>query len=59
MEKMRMKENGVPHSMAFFKEIMASTYIAKLFFDKCRRIQNRKFISHTVKEPFGWQRKAA
>ena len=26
-----MKENGVPHSMAFFKEIMASTYIAKLF----------------------------
>lgn len=29
MEKMMMKENGVPHSMAFFKEIMASTYIAK------------------------------
>ena len=54
-----MKENGVPHSMAFFKEIMESTNIAKLIFDKCRRIQNRKFISHTVKEPFGWQRKTA
>ena len=54
-----MKENGVPQSMASLKEIMESTNIAKLFFDKCRRIQNRKFISHTVKEPFGWQRKAA
>ena len=28
-------------------------------FDKCRRIPNRKLISHTIKELFGWQRKAA
>lgn len=54
MEKMMMKENGVPHSMAFFKEIMASTYIANLIFNKCRRIPNQKLISHTVKELFGW-----
>lgn len=59
MEKMMMKENGVPQSMASLKEIMESTNIAKLFFHKCRRIHNRKFISHTVKEPFGWQRKTA
>ena len=54
-----MKENGVSYSMASFKEIMASTYIAKLIFDKCRSIPNRKLISHTIKELFGWQRKAA
>ena len=59
MEKMMMKENGVPQSMASLKEIMESTNIAKLFFDKCRRIQSRKLISHTVKEPFSWQRKTA
>ena len=40
-------------------QLMASTYIAKLIFDKCRRIPNRKLISHTVKELFGWRRKAA
>ena len=40
--------------MASFKELMASTYIAKLIFDKCRRIPNRKLISHTIKELFGW-----
>ena len=45
--------------MAFFKELMASTYIAKLIFDKCRNMPNRKLISHTIKELFGWQRKAA
>ena len=56
--KVMMKENGMPYSMASFKEVMASTYIAKLIFDKCRRIPNRKLISHTVKELFGWQRKA-
>ena len=57
--KVMMKENGMPYSMASFKEVMASTYIAKLIFDKCRRIPNRKLISHTVKELFGWRRKAA
>ena len=57
--KVMMKENGMPYSMASFKEVMASTDIAKLIFDKCRRIPNRKIISHTVKELFGWQRKAA
>ena len=54
-----MMENELPYSMASFKEIMASTYIAKLIFDKFRRIPNRKLISHTVKELFGWQRKTA
>ena len=57
--KVMMKENGMPYSMASFKEVMASTCIAKLIFDKCRRIPNRKLISHTVKELFGWQCKAA
>ena len=57
--KVMMKENELPYSMASFKEIMASTCIAKLIFDKCRRIPNRKLISHTVKELIGWQRKAA
>ena len=57
--KVMMKENGMSYSMASFKEVMASTYIAKLIFDKCRRIPNRKLISHTVKELFGWQRKTA
>ena len=57
--KVMMKENGVPYSMASFKEIMASTYIAKLIFDKCQSKPNRKLISHTIKELFGWQRKAA
>ena len=47
-------ERMMPYSMASFKEVMASTYIAKLIFDKCRRIANRKLISHTVKELFGW-----
>ena len=54
-----MKENELPYSMASFKEIVASTYIAKLIFDKCRSIPNRKLISHTIKELFDWQRKAA
>ena len=40
-------------------QLMASTYIARLIFDKCRRIPNRKLISHNVKELFGWRRKAA
>ena len=57
--KVMMKENGMSYSMASFKEIMACTYIAKLIFDKCRRIPNRKLISHTIKELFGWQRKTA
>ena len=52
-------ENGVPYSMVSFKKLMASTYIAKLFFDKCRNTPNRKLISHNIKELFGWQRKAA
>ena len=34
-------------------------HIAILNFYKCRRIPNRKLISHTIKELFGWQRKAA
>ena len=57
--KVMMKENELPYSMASFKEVMASIYIAKLIFDKCRSIPNRKLISHTIKELFGWQRKAA
>ena len=57
--KLMMKENRLPYSMASFKELMASTYIAKLIFDRCRSIPNRKLISHTIKELFGWQRKAA
>ena len=40
-------------------EDVLRTYIAKLIFDKCRRIPNRKLISHTIKELFGWQRKTA
>lgn len=56
--KVMMKENRLPIFMTSFKEIMASTYIAKLFFDKCLSIPNRKLIGHTVKELFGWQRKA-
>ena len=47
------------YSIASLQEIMACTYIAKLIFDKCRRIPNRKLISHTIKELFGWQRKTA
>ena len=54
-----LEGNGLPYSMASFKELMASTYIAKLIFDKCRNMPNRKLISHTIKELFGWQRKAA
>ena len=57
--KVMMKENELSYSMASFKEVLTSTYIAKLIFDKCRRIPNRKLISHTVKELFGWQRKTA
>ena len=57
--KVMMKENGLPYSMASFKERMASTYIAKLIFDRCGSIPNRKLISHTIKELFGWQRKTA
>ncbi|WP_180961590.1 hypothetical protein [Hoylesella timonensis] len=56
--KMMMKENRLPIFMTSFKEIMASTYIAKLFFDKCLSVSNRKLIGHTIKELFGWQRKA-
>lgn len=55
---MEMKENGLSYSTASFKEIMASKYIVKLFFDKCGSIPNRNLISHTIKELFGWQRKA-
>ena len=57
--KVMMNENGLPYSMASFKEIMVSTYIAKLIFDRCRNIPNPKLISHTIKELFDWQRKAA
>ena len=57
--KVMMKENGLPYSMDSFKELMASTSIAKLILDRCRSIPNRKLISHTIKELFGWQRKAA
>ena len=56
--KVMMKENRLPYSMDYFKEIMASTYIAKLIFDRCRSVPNRKLIGHTIKELFGWQRKA-
>ena len=59
MAKVMMKENRLPYSMDYFKEIMASTYIAKLIFDRFRSVPNRKLISHTIKELFGWQRKAA
>ena len=51
--KMIMKENRLPIFMTSFKEIMASTYIAKLFFDKCLSVPNRKLIGHTIKELFG------
>ena len=30
--KVMMKENGVPYSMASFKELMASTYIARMYY---------------------------
>ena len=56
--KVMMKENRLPIFMTSFKEIMASTYIAKLFFDKYLSVPNRKLIGHTIKELFGWQRKA-
>ena len=56
--KIMMKENRLPIFMTSFKEIMASTYITKLFFDKCLSISNQKLIGHIVKELFGWQRKA-
>ena len=52
--KVMMKENGLPYSMASFKELMASTYIAKLIFYRCGNIPNRKLISQTIKERFGW-----
>ena len=55
---MMMKENRLPIFMTAFKEIMASTYIEKLFFDKCLSVPNRKLIGHTIKELFGWLRKA-
>ncbi len=51
--KVMVKENRLPIFMTSFKEIMASTYIAKLFFDKSLSIPNRKLIGHTVKELFG------
>ena len=47
--KVMMKENRLPIFMTSFKEIMASTYIAKLFFDRFRIIPSRKLISHTIK----------
>ena len=56
--KMMVKENRLPIFMTSFKEIVASTYIAKLFFDKCLSVPNRKLIGHTIKEFCGWQRKA-
>ena len=39
--KVMMKENGVLYSMASFKEFMASTYIAKIIFDKCQSKPNQ------------------
>jgi|GEM_PF-2108021 len=56
---MEMRENGLSYSTASFKEIMASKYIVKLIFYMCGNIPNRKLISHTIKELFSWQRKAA
>ncbi|MES5133065.1 hypothetical protein [Hoylesella timonensis] len=53
--KVMMKENRLQIFMTSFKEIMASTYITKLFFDKCLSVPNRKLIGHTIKEFFGWQ----
>lgn len=57
--KVMMKQNDLPYSMASFKELMVSTYLANLIFDKCRKAPNRHLISQTIKELFGWQRKAA
>lgn len=54
--KVMMKQNDLPYSMASFKEL--STYLANLIFDKCRKAPNRHLISQTIKEIFGWQRKA-
>ena len=56
--KVMMKQNDLPYSMASFKELMVSTYLANLIFDKCRKAPNRHLISQTIKELFGWQRKA-
>ena len=54
-----MNGNRLPYYMASFKELIASTYIAKLIFDKCRSAANRKLTSHTIKELSVWQRKVA
>lgn len=43
----------------FFQGNHGEHYIAKLIFDKCRSVLSRKLISRTIKELFGWQRKAA
>ena len=51
--KVMMKENRLPIFMVSFKEIMASTYIAKINFDRCLSVPNRKLIGHTIKELFG------
>ena len=50
---------GGSANQGFYLVNMASAYIANLIFDKCRSIPNRKLISHTIKQLFGWQRKAA
>ena len=50
---MKIINKVVSIANASFKEIMASTYIAKLIFDMCRSIPNRKLISYTIKELFG------
>lgn len=57
--KVMMLENGVSYSMASFKEFMSSNFTANLIYSKCRKMPNRKLISQTIKEVFGWRRKAA
>lgn len=57
--KVMMKENGLPYSMASFKEMMTSNHLANLIYGKCRKMPNRNFISQTIKELFGWRSIAA
>ena len=57
--KVMMKENGLPYSMASFKELMTSNHLADLIYGKYRKMPNRNFISQTIKELFGWRTIAA
>lgn len=57
--KVMMRENELPYSMVSFKSLMFNSYYTKRLFDVSRIRPNQTLISKIIKEPFGWQRKAA